>query len=251
MQYSALLTCLWLNMLIGSTGLSAQERLQHEFYFTRGIYSDDFNIGDEFGGSWSIDYPKADRHFLYALNRLSIVNSSPDENAVKLTDPHLRDLPYIYALEVGSMQLNEMEVDALREYLLAGGFLFIDDFWGSAAWENLVEQMQLVFPNRTITEIPQAHSVFHVVYDIEEIKQVPNLSNGIAFESRGITHENDGIHAHVRGILDDDDRLMVLINWNTDLGDAWEWADHPDYPAYFSTYAVKLGINSVIYAMTH
>lgn len=111
--------------------------------------------------------------------------------------------------------------------------------------------MKLVFPDRAIVEIPSDHSIFNVMYDIEEIVQVPNVRNGTSFESRGITHENDGIRAHVRGIFDDEDRLMVLINWNTDLGDAWEWADHPDYPAFFTTYAVKLGINSVIYAMTH
>jgi len=231
--------------------VTAQEQEQHEFYFTRGIYSDDFGIGDESGGSWSVDYPKADRHFLFALDRLSIINSAPDENAVKLTDPKLRDFPFIYALEVGAMQLGEAEVDALRDYLINGGFLFIDDFWGSWAWENLNEQMQLVFPKRTIIEIPPSHSIFHIMYEIEEIMQVPNLNNGIEFERLGVTHEDDGIQAHVRGIFDDDGRLMVLINWNTDLGDAWEWADHPDYPSYFSTYAVKLGINSVIYAMTH
>lgn len=251
MRYPILLNSLWLSLLFTTTVLSAQEPLEHEFYFTRGIYSDDFGVGDESGGSWSVDYPKADRLFLFALDRLSIVNSSPDENAIKLTDPQLGDFPFIYALEVGAMQLTEPEVAALRDYLIAGGFLFIDDFWGSWAWENLVEQMKLVFPKRVITDIPLTHSIFNVMYEIEEIKQVPNLSNGIAFENTGITHEDDGTQAHARGILDDEGRIMVLINWNTDLGDAWEWADHPEYPAYFSTYAAKLGINSVIYAITH
>jgi len=230
---------------------STDEQAQHEFYFTRGMYSDEFGVGDELGGSWAIDYPKADRHFLFALDRLSILDTSPDENAVKLTDPKLRQLPFIYALEVGAMQLNEAEVDALRSYLLTGGFLLIDDFWGSWAWKNLVEQMQLVFPDRKIVEIPPSHPIFHVVYDVEEISQIPNLRNGIAYERTGITHENDGKEPTVSGIFDDNGNLMVLINWNTDLGDAWEWADHPEYPSHFSTYAVKLGVNIVIYAMTH
>ncbi len=253
-------------MAAGSTPLSAQvqvqellavqqeqeqEQLKHEFYFTRGIYSDDFGLGDESGGSWSVDYPKADRLFLYALDRLSIVSASPDENAVQLTDSQLGNFPFIYALEVGAMQLNDDEVNALRDYLLAGGFLFIDDFWGSWAWQNLVEQMQLVFPDREIIDLPPSHSVFNIMYDIEEVKQVPNLHNGTDFERTGITHEDDGIEAHVRGIVDDNNRLMVLINWNTDLGDAWEWADHPEYPSFFSNYAVQLGVNSVIYAITH
>ena len=149
------------------------------------------------------------------------------------------------------MQLNEEEIVALRGYLLAGGFLFIDDFWGNWAWDNLVDQMQRVFPDHSIEEIPLGHPLFHVLYDIEEIKQIPNKSNGMSFERRGITYENDGIHARVSGISDEDGRLMVVINWNTDLGDAWEWADHPDYPSHFSNYAVRLGVNIVIYAMTH
>jgi len=234
-----------------SNALHAQERLLHEFNFTRGMYSDDFSIGDELGGSWSIDYPKADRHFLFALDRLSILDASAEEHAVKLTDPDLRNLPFLYALEVGAMQLTDAEVDALRDYLLAGGFLFIDDFWGSWAWKNLAEQMLRVFPEREIVEIPVTHPIFHVMYDVEEIKQVPNLHNGIEYNRLGITHENDGVTPHVRGIFDEHGRLMVFINWNSDLGDAWEWADHPQYPSHFSTYAVKLGINVVIYAMTH
>lgn len=238
-------------LLIGPAAIDAEEHLQHEFYFTRGMYSDEFAIGDELGGSWSIDYPKADRHFLLALDRLSIIDVSPDEYAIKLTDPKLRQLPFIYTLEVGAMQLNDAEVDALREYLLSGGFLFIDDFWGSWAWSSFAEQMQRVFPDREIEEIPITHPIFRLVYDVEEIKQVPNLHNGIEFERKGVTHEADGKIPHVRGIFDDENRLMVVINWNTDLGDAWEWADNPNYPSHFSIYAVKLGINIVIYAMTH
>lgn len=247
---------LWLVLFIFSTVVyadkhSEEKQAEYEFYFTRGMYRDDFSIGDEPGGSWSIDYPKADRHFLYALDRLSVLDSSPDENAVKLNDAKLRQLPFIYALEVGSMQLNAAEAEALRDYLLTGGFLFIDDFWGSWAWNNLVEQMRLVFPDREIVELPLSHPIFHVMYDIEEIKQIPNLRNGIAYDRTGITHEDDGKEPKVSGIFDDNKNLMVVINWNSDLGDAWEWADHPEYPSHFSTYAMMLGINIVIYAMTH
>lgn len=238
-------------LIICTAQLIADDSQEHEFYFTRGIYTDDFGIGDENGGSWSIDYPEADKHFSYLLSRLSSVDSSTEENAVQLTDPELLNLPFIYALEVGAMQLDEAEVKSLREYLLAGGFLFIDDFWGSWAWENLAEQMQRVLPGREITEIPSGHAVFNLVFDIDEIKQVPNYRNGIVYFRTGITHEDDGTRAHVRGIFDDAGRIMVLINWNTDLGDAWEWADHPEYPFQFTTYAAKLGVNAVVYAMTH
>jgi hypothetical protein len=135
--------------------------------------------------------------------------------------------------------------------LLAGGFLVIDDFWGSWAWEQFANQMQRVFPDRAIVEIPLDHPVFNAFYNIDRIIQVPNVRQGWGAPGGGPTHEYDGFVPHVRGIFDDDGRLMVLINWNTDLGDAWEWADDSAYPLKFSTYAFEIGINFVIYAMTH
>jgi len=222
----------------------------HEFYFTRGIYGGEFDDYDE-GGRWAIDYPKADHQFLVALKRLSIVDAYGSDNAIELSDPMLRHFPLLYTVEVGSMSLSVAEALALRNYLFAGGFLVVDDFWGSWAWEQFVSQMQLVFPDRAIVELPLEHPVFHVFYNIDSILQVPNLRQGWASQYGGVTHEYDGIVPHVRGIFDDDGRLMVLINWNTDLGDAWEWADNPDYPLKFSTYAFEIGINFVIYAMTH
>ena len=222
----------------------------HEFYFTRGIYSGEFDDYDE-GGRWAIDYPKADHQFLIALKRLSIIDAYESDNAIELTDPRLRRFPLLYAVEVGSMSLTDKEVLALRSYLLAGGFLVIDDFWGSWAWEQFVTQMQRVFPDRAVVEIPMDHPVFNAFYNIDQITQVPNVRQGWGAPSGGPTHEYDGFVPHVRGIFDDDGRLMVLINWNTDLGDAWEWADDSAYPLKFSTYAFEIGINFVIYAMTH
>jgi len=222
----------------------------HEFYFTRGIYSGEFDDYDQ-GGRWAVDYPKADRQFLVALKRLSIVDAYESDHALELTDPGLRRFPFLYAVEVGSMSLSEAEVLALRNYLLAGGFLVIDDFWGSWAWEQFVGEMQKVLPERVIVDVPQEHPVFHVFYNIDELVQVPNLRLGWGADAGGPTHEYDGYVPRLRGIFDDDGRLMVLINWNTDLGDAWEWADHPRYPLRFSTYAFEMGINFVIYGMTH
>ena len=222
----------------------------HEFYFTRGIYSGGYDGYDD-GGRWAVDYPKADHQFLVALKRLSILDAYESDNAIELTDPRLRRFPLLYVLEVGSMSLSNAEVLALRNYLLAGGFLVIDDFWGSWAWDQFVSQMQRVFPDRAIVELPLEHPVFHAFYDIDKVLQVPNVRQGWSADQGGPTHEYDGIVPHVRGIFDDEGRLMVLINWNTDLGDAWEWADDPRYPLKFSTYAFEIGINFVIYAMTH
>ena len=222
----------------------------HEFYFTRGIYSGEFDDYDD-GGRWAIDYPKADHQFLIALKRLSVVDAYDSDNALELTDPELRRYPLLYAVEVGSMSLTEAEALALRGYLLAGGMLVVDDFWGSWAWDQFVTQMQKVFPDRPIVDVPLDHPVFHVFYNIDRILQVPNVRQGWGADAGGPTHEYDGYVPRVRGIFDDEGRLMVLINLNTDLGDAWEWADHPDYPLRFSTYAFEIGINFVIYAMTH
>ncbi len=222
----------------------------HEFYFTRGIYTAESN--DYFGGErWAIDYPKADRQFLVALERLTNVDAYPLDNAVELTPEVLRRYPFVYVLEVGSINLTADESKSLKEYLLAGGFLVVDDFWGSWAWDTFERQMRDIFPDNPIVDVPADHPVFNIFYSIKDVIQVPNLYQGANSSYGGPTHEYDGYLPQVRGIFDDKGRLMVLINWNTDLGDAWEWADHPEYPLRFSTYAYEMGINFVIYAMTY
>ena len=146
------------------------------------------------------------------------------------------------------MALTEPEIEGLRNYLMAGGFLVIDDFWGTREWANFEYQMQLVLPGYQIVDLPLEHPIFTTFYEIEEIMQVPNLNNGV----RGWqTHERDGYVPMVRGIHDESGRLMVVINFNTDLGDAWEWADHPYYPLKYSTYAYEMGVNMIVYAMSH
>jgi len=218
---------------------------EHEFYFTRGIYGQ--GADDDWGPRWAIDYPTADQQFLIALKRLTVVDAFASDNAVPIDDPRLREFPFTYILEVGALILDDTQARGLREYLDKGGFLVIDDFWGTWAWRNLQAQMAKVFPDRPIVEVPLDHPVFHAFYDVREILQVPNV-----YQARGgPTHELDGYNPHVRGIFDEQGRLMVLINWNTDLGDAWEWADNPNYPLRYSTYAYELGINFVIYAMSH
>ena len=214
----------------------------HEFYFTRAIYNSGWGYG-----RWAIDYPKADRQFMTVVNRLIDVNGSPTENAIRLDDPEIRKYPFLYALEVGDIALSPAEIEGLRNYLLAGGFLVIDDFWGSWQWANFEQQIRQVFPEHPIIDVPLDHPLFNTVYRIDEVLQVPAYGNYWG----GRTWEQDGYTAHVRGIFDEQDRLMVLINWNTDLGDAWEWAERPEYPLKYSTFAVQLGINFIVYAMSH
>lgn len=234
----------------GTVGEGAAAPVPREFYFTRGIYTSEET--DYFGGGrWAIDYPKADRQFLVALRRLTGVDAYPLENALPLTDERLRQFPFLYMLEVGTIALDAAERVALRDYLLAGGFVVIDDFWGTHAWSRFEAQMRELFPDRPLVDVPLDHPVFNVFYDIDELVQVPNVYQGQMSVHGGPTHEYDGFVPQARGIFDDRGRLMVLVNWNTDLGDAWEWADDPDYPLRFSTFAYEMGINFVIYAMTH
>jgi hypothetical protein len=146
------------------------------------------------------------------------------------------------------MNLTIEEIHGLRDYLNAGGFLIVDDFWGSYEWAQFEYNISQVLPGRPIVDLPLDHPLFSAYYDIDEIKQVPARGRGIRGRP---TWEADGITPYVRGIFDDDGRLMVVINWNTDLGDAWEWAEDPMYPLEYSTYAYEMGANMIVYAMSH
>ena len=217
----------------------------HEFYFTRAAYS-----GYRFRNflSWQVDFPKADRQFMMGVTRLTNVDSYAYENPVRLTDPNLNRYPFLYAVEVGYMSLTEPEVMGLRRYLQSGGFMVADDFWGTIEWENFESEMQRVLPAHRLVDVPLDHPIFHCFYDVTELVQVPNVAQGI---NGGPTWEKDGYNVGFRGIFDDKGRLMVVANWNTDIGDAWEWAENPYYPLKFSTHAYRMGVNFIVYAMSH
>jgi hypothetical protein len=220
----------------------------HSFYFTRAIYSDGGRRGWGRGGrSWATDYPKADLQFLVVLRRLARIDAYPEDNAMTLDDPELRRFPFAYMLEVGRMSLTPSEQKGLRDYLLAGGFLLVDDFWGEDEWANFRYEIQRVLPEYPIEEIMLDHPIFSAYYEIDEILQVPSINNA----RWGDYSECGPCRPFVAGIHDDAGRLMVLINGNTDLGDAWEWAEQPDYPLSHSTYAFQIAVNFIIYAMSH
>jgi hypothetical protein len=216
------------------------------FYFTRAQYT---GFGRRrWGGNWATDYPKADRQFLVGVRHLTGVDAYERENPVRLDDPALGRFPFLYALEVGYMSLTASEVAGLRAYLDAGGFLVIDDFWGSQEWANFEQEIHRVLPEYAIVDLAPDHPMLHAFYDIDRILQVPAIGGGIGGRP---TWERDGYEPKLRGIFDDDGRLLVVINWNTDLGDAWEWAEDPWYPLDRSNFAYQLGINLIVYAMSH
>jgi hypothetical protein len=202
----------------------------------------------EGGTSWTQDYPRADRHFAHALRRLSRVQARSVEQPVNLDDgDDAFTYPWINAGEMGDWLLTDRQANALREYLLRGGFLMLDDFWGTPEWNQFMETMIRVFPDRPIVEIADDDPIFHVVYDLDERFQIA----GQWALARGTTYRNDGSTAHWRGIFDDHGRVMVAMSFNSDIGDSWEWADDPRYPEYYSSLGIRIGVNYVIYSMTH
>ena len=223
----------------------ADESVRAEFFFTRLAYSD--GGGRRWGrGSWTTDWPDAEYHFMKGIKRLTLLDAADGGRYVSPMDDELFEYPWIYAVEVGNWLLDETEAERLREYLLRG-FLMVDDFHGGYEWA-FVDSMRRVFPDRPIVEIAETDEVLHVLYDLDQRIQIP----GISAVMRGYTYERiDGQQAYWRGIYDDEQRLMVAINFNMDLGDAWEHADDPRYPEPMTALAYRFGVNYVIYAMTH
>jgi hypothetical protein len=198
--------------------------------------------------SWTIDYPRSDRHLLAGIRRLTRIDTRSVEQVVDLEDPdEIYNWPFLYAVEVGHWDLTDAECKKLRDYLNRGGFLMVDDFHGTQEWEVFMASMQRVFPDRPVVDLENKDAIFHVLYDLDERFQVP----GAQWFQTGRVYEKDGIEPKWRGIYDDKGRVMVAICHNMDLGDAWEWSDDPAYPEKWASLAYRIAVNYTIYAMTH
>jgi len=196
---------------------------------------------------WRADWPDAEFHFSKGLKRLTRIDVSSSSSVLTLSDPELFEYPWLYVVEVGYWSPSAKENENLREYLLRGGFLMVDDFHGRNEWRNFEAVMRGVFPDRRIVTLAHTASVFNVHYDIHERQQIP----GIRSVMNNRTWEKGGVQPGWLGILDDHGRVMVAINFNQDIGDAWEHADDAIYPEPFTALAYRMGVNYVIYAMTH
>jgi hypothetical protein len=198
--------------------------------------------------NWTIDYPRSDRHLSAAVRRLTRIHARSAEQPVAAEDgDDIYNYPWLYAVEVGHWDLTDLQAAKLRDYLERGGFFMCDDFHGTVEWETFVASMQKVFPNRPIVDVPNDDPIFHTVYDLDDRYQVP----GDQFEMTHRTYEKDGYQPRWRGIYDDKGRLLVAICHNMDLGDSWEHADNPNYPEEYSALGFRIGINYIVYAMTH
>ena len=203
----------------------------------------------EGSSNWTMDYPRSDRHFAQALRRLTRIHTRSVEQPVDLDTGDVYDWPWLYGVEVGHWELTDAEAQQMREYLLRGGFFMCDDFHGDIEWDVFMASLRKVFPDRPVVDLPSTEYIFHTLYDLDERYQVP----GALFLETGRTYEKgeSGKVPHWRGIYDDHNRLMVAICHNMDLGDSWEHADNPQYPARFSDLGIRIGVNYVVYSMTH
>ena len=207
----------------------------------------------EGGTSWTQDYPRADRHFAAALRRLTRIQARSVEQPVNPdeTDDFF-NWPWLCAGEMGDWKLTPAQAKTLREYLLRGGFLMLDDFWGPEEFARFNESMKAIFPDRPIVDIESRDPIFHTVYDLDERYQILGMwSVGGRRGGYGMARRAEGTVAHWMGIYDDKNRVMVAICFNSDLGDSWEWADEPRYPEKYSALGIRIGVNYAVYAMTH
>jgi hypothetical protein len=247
-----------------------------EFYFTRVMYNgggrrsfgrlsdvprfDCANLppGGGFGGggSWATDYPASDCKFMWGVQRLTGIRVHPNPNVVRIMDETLFQYPYLYLLEPGrGMTFSDEEASRLREYFDRGGFLHVDDFWGPDQAADFEYEISKVFPDRSLEELPLSHEVFRTFFEVDTVMQIPNISNGRRITRNGgqgpTWQDSRDTQPRIYGISDDNGRLMVVITYNSDLGDAWEWMDDPEYPEKFSGQAYRMGINFIVYAMSH
>jgi hypothetical protein len=196
---------------------------------------------------WTQDYPRADRHFLTALRRLSRVDARSVEQPVNLDDEDdVYNWPMLYAVRPGEWELTDKQAAKMRDYIARGGFFWCDDFWGTFEWDVFMQSMGRAIPGRTPVDIPNEDAIFHTLYDLNDRFRVPG-----SWGLYGSGYQNDGSVPYWRAIYDDKNRIIAAITPNSDLGDAWEFADDPRYPERYSHLAINIGINYVVYALTH
>lgn len=206
-----------------------------------------YRVG-EWDEPWAIDGPAAEQNLARRVRAVTSIDVR-DPIVVSIEDDQIWQFPWLYMVEPSNLVLSEADAKMLREFLLRGGTLTLDDFHGPYEWELVVRQLKMVFPDREVVEIAPPHPIYTCFYQLDRYPQIPGL--GSFFQGR--TWEKGGFVPHLRGIMDDTGRPMVLINWNTDMGDGVEWSNAEDYPGYlrFTAMAYQMFINEIIYSLTH
>jgi len=258
-------------LLVGTAGSGAEPGLRApgaedpaaaEFVFTRLEYDSTGGMNEayyyyegRFWQRWETDFPQADNNFVFRLGQLTTMATLERPVTRRLADPDVFDFPFLYLCDVGWMLLDEEESDRLRSYLLKGGFLWIDDFWGRAEWDNLERNLARVLPESTWREIAVDDPIFSTVFEMSGLPQVP------ARDFAYLGHDPPEIHrypaepvtpASLRGYFDERGRLMVVASHNTDIGDGWEREAYGEwYFEKYSTVAYATGVNIIVHAMSH
>ena len=211
------------------------------------------------GQGWRTDFPDGDRNLPLRLSQLTKADitrnewGDPFHAVVTLTEPGLYECPFLFASDVGTIGFTEVEAVRLRDYLLKGGFLWADDFWGDYAWHNWTRELERVLPGYSVVPVPPDHVVFRTLYTVDSIPQIPSIqywrqSGRAGTSERGSESAVPTMH----GIMDESGRLMVIITHNTDIADGWEREGEEDEFFYrFSPNAYAVGINVVLYMLTH
>jgi hypothetical protein len=235
--------------------LATKEDFDGRFHYCRAVYQNNPR-GD--GGGWSTDYPSADVNLSIRLSELTKTSVGFDESGypkhlvVRLTDDELFRCPFLMMQEVGALYFSDEDAARLREYLLKGGFLWVDDFWGSYAWSVWESEIQKVFPpsEYPIRDVPPDHPLFRMVFEVQKMPQIPAIN---FFYSGGTSERGlDSAQVNTRAIFDANGRIMVFMTHNTDISDSWEReGEDPRYFYQFSVNGYAVGINVLMYAMTH
>ncbi len=197
---------------------------------------------------WTQDYPRADRHFLRAVRRLTRIDSKSVEQPVNLDDgDDVYNWPFLYAVQVGQWGLSDAQAAKLRDYIQRGGFFMCDDFWGPNQWRTFELSMHRVWPESEPVDLDDDSPIFHTIYDLNDRYQVP----GARYLSTGVTEKCNNCPAKWRGIYDSKGRIIAAMTYQSDLGDSWEWADDPRYEERFSALGIRIAIDYIVYSMTH
>ena len=218
-----------------------------EFAFVR-IQYDSYSGGGFNGGPWLTDFPASDQNYLRGVSRLTNVRVMGEPIVLRFDDEQIFDYPFLYALEMGrggGISPSPSEIKNLREYLLRGGFLLIDDFWGQQQWDAFYRDFSQIFPDREMVDLQAGHEIYHTFYDIDGPQMIPGRGGRQGLGQAGVNNASN--HA----IVDDNGRVMVLINWNSDMGDGWEHTYDQWYPTQYANSAYQLGINYLIHYLTH
>ena len=222
-------------------------REKAEWTFARFHYDLDYQFGSFRFQRWAADYPKSDRQFTVGVVRLTRLHARSKEHVIDAKSADIYDWPWLYVEDAGAWKLSEEQAAVLREYLLRGGFLMVDDSHGNYEWQTFVAGMHMIFPDRNIEDLQNQDEIFHVFYDLDDRVQIP----GTRYLWGRRPYSPDSAVPVWRAIRDDRGRIMVAICHNSDVGDAWEWADSPQYPERAASLAYRIGINYILYGMTH